>query len=123
MKNTKAKKEEFKIDEHILSCDASYRGGVIKIDVSSLFPSIAKEDAIMGASQNYLGGGLRGSISGGAMFEPSELSAEERPLFDSLLEQIKRYFHAITSSEEMGMNDEWNTFSYERQQKMATSAY
>jgi len=123
MKKTKNKLSQFMIDEHIITCDASYRGGIIKIDVSSLFPNIPAEDAIMGANQNYLGGGLRGCINGGAMFEPSELSAKERQMFDALLDQIKRYFHAITSDEEEGMNDEWNTFSYEKQQQMPVSAY
>jgi hypothetical protein len=123
MKPTKNKLSQFKIDEYIISCDASYRGGILKVDVSSLFPSIPADEAIMGASQNYLGGGLRGSINGGAMFEPSELSDSERQMFDALLDQIKRYFHAITSDEECGMNDEWNTFSYEKQQRMPASAY
>jgi hypothetical protein len=120
----KTKKCQFKIDEHVISCDASYRGGVIKIDVSSLFPSIPAEDAIMGANQGYLGGGLRGSINGGAMFDPAELETDaERETFTILLDQIKRFFHAITSDEEIGMNDEWNTFSYEKQQNMPSSAY
>lgn len=112
----------FDIEEHIISCDASHRGGTLKIDVSSIFPDV--EDAIMGASQNYLGGGMRGSISGGAMFNPSELANDaERADFTALLERIKRYFHAITNDEEDGMNDEWNTMSYEKNQHMPVSGY
>lgn len=120
----KQKISQFKIDDNIISNDASYRGGTIKVNVSELFPTIEKDNAIMGAYQNYLGGGMRGAICGGAMFESSELSTdEERALFTKTLEAIKKYFYAITNDEELDMNDEFNTMSYEKQQAMPASAY
>lgn len=115
--------EAFDIESHIISCDASYRGGTLKVDVSELFPNITKDEAIMGASQNYLGGGMRACITGGAMFSPDELSAKEQKIFFALKERIKQYFHAITNDENLDMNDEWNTMSYDKNQAMPVSGY
>jgi len=56
---TKAKAREF-IEAHTIDADISYRGGSLKVDVSELFET-GDEPAIMGAYQNYLGGGDRWS--------------------------------------------------------------
>ena len=119
---TTSKKTTFDISENIISCDASYRGGTLKVDVSELFPSV--DNPVMGAYQNYLGGGMRGAIVGGAMFDPDELANDnERELFHEVAESIKKYFHDITNDEEDGMNDEWNTMDYEKNQNMPVSGY
>lgn len=119
MKNNKA--NSFDIEAHVTECDASYRGGTIKVDVSELFPNV--EDAVMGAYQNYLGGGLRGAIVGAAMFESDELSAKDQKVFEDLKERIKRYFYDITADPENSMNDECNTLGYEKQQSLPVSGY
>lgn len=116
---SKSKVDSFNIEDNIVSCDASYRGGCLKVDVSSIFTTTG-EQMIMGAYQNYLGGGLRGSIQGGSMFRP--IKSEEKR-FEQMKEKIKRYFHNITNSEEESMNDEWNTMSYEKNQVMPVSVY
>lgn len=114
----------FDISAHIITCDASHRGGSIKVDVSSLFNGIEDgEEAIMGAYQNYLGGGMRGAIVGASMFNPDALDKVERAMFDALKEKIKKYFYQITNDEELDMNDEWNTMAYEKQQSLPVSAY
>ena len=120
MKKTKILKvvKDFDIESHSISCDASHRGGTLKVDVSELFEV---ENAIMGAYQNYLGGGLRGAIVGGAMFEPSELSEKEQKVFYQLKEKIKHFFYCITNDAEM--NDEWTALAYDKQQSMPVSAY
>jgi hypothetical protein len=111
--------DSFDIDSNIISCDASHRGGGMRVDVSSIFTPTG-EKMIMGAYQNYLGGGMRGAVQGGSMFKPV---SKEIARGKKIMEKIKRYYHDITNSEEDSMNDEWNTTSYEQNQKMPMSAY
>lgn len=123
MKNKKSYKQF--IEDHTIDIDASRRGGVIKIDVSELFPEIveAGDDAVMGASQNYLGGGMCGATTGGAMFQPDDLENDkQREIFFEIKDQIKRYFHAITN-EQVEDWDEWSSVSYDQNQSMAVSGY
>ena len=92
MKNIKNKiADNFDIESHLIDCDISYRGGTLKVDVSGLFPGV--ENAIMGAYQNYLGGGIAGAIVGAAQFDPSELSTKDHEIFDALKERIKKFFY------------------------------
>jgi hypothetical protein len=83
------------IEDNVIDCDISYRGGVLKVDVSSLFPKL--ENPVIGAYQNYLGGGMAGAIVGGASFEPSELSKKDQKVFYALKEAIKKYFYDINN--------------------------
>jgi hypothetical protein len=93
MKNKKA--DSFDIEAHTMpGSDVSYRGGSLKVDVSSLFPNL-EEPAVMGAYQNYLGGGMAGKIVGASQFDPNALSKADRKVFDALKERIKRYFYAL----------------------------
>jgi len=110
--------KDFDIESHIISCDASHRGGTLKVDVSELFEV---ENAIMGAYQNYLGGGMRGSIVGSSQFYPTELTKKEQKVFRQLKEKIKYFFYCITNGAEF--NDEWTTLNYEKQQRLPVSAY
>ena len=105
------------IEDNTISCEAGYRGGSIKIDVSELFPKI--ENAFIGAYQNYLGGGLLGAVVGGASFDPSELSKKNQKIFFELKEVIKRYFHGLTNH----VGDEWEETSYKKNQNFPVSAY
>ena len=118
MKNKIA--DNFSIEDNILDCDISYRGGNLKIDVSELFPSI--EEAVMGAYQNYLGGGIAGAIVGGAMFQPEELTKKEQGVFFVLQERIKKYFFFLNEGGgDEYMIDEVN--SYEQNQSLPISGY
>jgi hypothetical protein len=108
------------IENNIINNDYSRRGGSIKIDVSELFPYI--EEAVMGAYQNYLGGGLLGAVVGASMFNPEELKKEDQDLFHELKEQIKEYFFNITNDEATEY-DEWNNQGYMDNQNMPVSAY
>lgn len=105
------------IENHTISCDASGRGGTLKVDVSELFPDI--EDAVMGAYQNYLGGGMLGAIVGASMFTPDQLNKKDQGVFFELKEEIKKYFHFITNH----TGDEWEDFTYEQNQSRPVSAY
>lgn len=112
--------DNFDIEAHITECDISYRGGNLKVDVSSIFPDV--EDAIMGAYQNYLGGGIAGAIIGASMFTPDDLTADQQEVFYALKERIKKYFYAINQ----GGGDDYmveNVNSYDKNQIMPTSGY
>lgn len=109
--------KNFIIEDHIISCDAGYRGGTLKVDVSEVFPEV--ENAIMGAYQNYLGGGMLGAIVGASMFSPDDLGLEDLAKFRELKEDIKKYFHNLTNHD----GDEWEEADYEANQNRPVSAY
>lgn len=114
------KAEQFDIESHVITCDISYRGGALKVDVRELFPYV--DEPIMGAYQNYLGGGIAGAIIGAAMFSPDELHKKDVPVFMELKERLKRYFFDINN----GGGDEYmqeNYASYDFNQGLPTSGY
>jgi hypothetical protein len=124
MKNKKA--DSFDIEAHTISGDISHRGGSLKVNVSSLFPEIAEAEedgrAIMGAYQNYLGGGIAGAIVGASQFNPAALSKADQKVFLALKERIKRHFYAMNQ----GGGDEYmveNVNSFDRNQKLPVSGY
>lgn len=124
--------DAFDIESHIIDCDVSYRGGTLKIDVSEVFPEVTDwdngDDAIMGASQNYLGGGIAGRITSGAMFDKERLMKKQRAVYEALAERIKRYFYNINNGggdeymqENVTGQDAHN--GYETLQRLGISAY
>ena len=127
------KADAFDIEAHIMrGSEVSYRGGVIKVDVSELFPEVSDwdngDEAIMGASQNYLGGGIAGSIRTGAMFEMSRLSKAQMAVYMAMAERISRYFYELNN----GGGDEYMQENvtgsevvggYEAVQRMPRSGY
>lgn len=125
MKNKKA--DLFDIENNIINCDVSYRGGSLKVDVSSLFPNLDKDEAIMGAYQNYLGGGIAGAIIDAAMFSPEQLNAKDAKVFEALKERIKKFFYEINN----GGGDDYmqenvtgkDAGGYERNQQFSVSTY
>jgi hypothetical protein len=106
------------IENNTLRIEASRRGGGIEIDVSDIF----EEGCKMTAYQNYLGGGLLGSIGSDYNFKNIELTADKDEELKYMQEVLKRYFHYITN-EEAGEYDEWNSSSFESVQKRSESAY
>lgn len=93
-KRKEIKYREF-IENNIITCDVSYRGGSLKIDVSELFTKLS--NPYMGAYQNYLGGGIAGAVVGGASFMPEELNKREQKIFFELKEVCKKYFFEINN--------------------------
>jgi hypothetical protein len=104
------------IKNHILRCEAGYRGGGIEIDCSELFPYI--EEAGMTAYQNYLGGGMLGAIQSSNNFETA-LRKKDRKTFEALREALQRYFHHLTNHE----GDEGEEATFEENQLRPKSAY
>lgn len=99
----------------------------MKVDVSELFPNL-EEEAVMGAYQNYLGGGVAGAIQAGTMFDPDTLGKRDRQAFEVLKERIKRFFYEANN----GGGDDYMQENvtgqgirggYEALQRMAKSAY
>lgn len=116
--------KEFDIEKHVINSDVSYRGGSLRVDVSDLFGEQAEangEQAIMGAYQNYLGGGIAGSIQGASMFNPACLNARDRKAFEILTERIKKYFYSLNN----GGGDDYmqENANYERTQSMPVHGY
>ena len=113
------KAEEFDLEANIISCDISYRGGSIRWDVSSMFDT-GDEPAIMGTSQNYLGGGIAGAIENGYMFNPKALPADQFEQLQILKERMKRYHYDLNN----GGGDEYmqeEVNSYEFNQNLPAS--
>lgn len=104
------------IEDNTIRCEAGYRGGGIEINAESLFPYI--EDARLTAYQNYLGGGLLGCVCSDSNFE-DEVKSEDRKKFDTLVLELKKYFHSLTNHE----GDIWEETSFEEDQTRPVSAY
>lgn len=104
------------IEDNLIDSDLSYRGGTIKVDASELFPYV--EDAVVGAYQNYLGGGMLGAVVGASMFEPTKLKAKDKAKFEAILEACKQYLWEQTNHD-----DEWEETTYFESQNRPISAY
>ena len=92
------------IENNIKDCDISYRGGTLKVDLSGYFSndSIEKiheegEEAIAGAYQGYLGGGIAGSIQIGNNFDPCLLTDEDSKLWEIMKKDLIQYFYNINN--------------------------
>ena len=114
------------IESNLIDADISYRGGSMKIDVSDLF-NTGEEPAIMGAYQNYLGGGIAGSIQTGRMFDISGFSEEDLAIYKELAEACQKWFY----NQNNGGGDDYmqeevtgsDAGGFERLQKMPVSGF
>lgn len=100
----------------VLRKEISSRGGGIEIDLTTFGFTNEK----MSAYQNYLGGGMLGRIQANntvvAYNKPhTEKQAEKLKLIE---ERLKRYFHELTNPD-----SEWESQTYEENQKISASAY
>lgn len=113
------------IENNIIRLDASGRGGGIEIDLSELLCkkngnyTDKYEGYRMTAYQNYLGGGMLGSIQNDYSFNRDELSKIDNALVDKITLELNRYFHSLTNHE----GDEWEETSFSECQTRPTSAY
>ena len=92
------------IEENIKNSDISYRGGVLKVDVSGLFSQKsldaieeAGEEAMAGASQNYLGGGIAGRITSGRSFDINLLTKADQKKYEAFSKAVIVYFYEINN--------------------------
>ncbi len=102
---------KFTIENNIIRQEVSTRGGGIEISLRELgYP-----DDKMSAFQNYLGGGMLGSIANDYTVE----GWRDIPLFVEVAKELSRYFHDLTNHED----DEWESATFEENQARAVSAY
>jgi len=103
------------IQENTIRQDVSYRGGGIEIDVSSLFGEGCK----MTAYQNYLGGGMLGSIQNSYNFDTDNLSGAKAKKLEIISRELCQYLHGLTNHND----DEWESDTFEQNQSRPSSAY
>lgn len=92
------------------------RGGGIEIDLSPFGYPGEK----MSAYQNYLGGGILGRIQSDDTIRKSSpfVELEVCKELDKIAEVLKKKFHRLTNPD-----SEWESMSYEQNQKLPKSAY
>ena len=102
----------------IIRQEINTRGGGIEIDLSGY----GYEGERMSAYQNYLGGGLLGSIQVNDTIRRQSFRKDQTELvneeLDAIGEELKQYFHNLTNPD-----TEWESMSYEQNQSMPESAY
>lgn len=109
------------IENNTLRLEASRRGGGIEIDATEYLG--AKYPLQMTAYQNYLGGGMTGSVLGSIEVQLRDYPKTIQTKALKLNEALKRYYYNI-SNEMVGGYDEWATSeSYEAQQARPSEAY
>ncbi|MGI9028178.1 MAG: hypothetical protein ACR2FM_05070 [Candidatus Saccharimonadales bacterium] len=107
------------IEANTLRLEASHRGGGIEIDASGY---LKLPGAKMTAYQNYLGGGMTGSVQSSRNFTVAA-SAKKHAQAEGLAEALKQYYYNITN-ELVQDWDEWAASdSYLEQQTRAGGAY
>lgn len=99
------------VSEIIIREAVSSRGGGVEIDLTRKGFSGQK----MTAYQNYLGGGMLGSIQNDCTVRNWKDNAK----LVRIAEELARYFHEITNHED----DEWESATFEQNQNRPSSAY
>lgn len=94
----------------VLRQQVSTRGGGVEIDLSPF----GYEGEKMTAYQNYLGGGMLGSINNDCTIR----DWQGNPELTKIAEHLSMYFHSLTNPD-----DEYEGMSYEKRQSLPLSAY
>lgn len=106
-----------RIKSSILRQELSSRGGGIEIDLTPF----GYEGERMAAYQNYLGGGMLGSVRLNDTIRRQTLIVNDPVInkdLDEIGEELKKYFHSLTNPD-----GEWESRSYEENQQMPEAAY
>jgi hypothetical protein len=102
--------KEIDFEKITLRKEISSRGGGIEISLDTLgFKGVR-----MTAYQNYLGGGMLGSIASDCTIS----DWEEHDKLKRIADQLRKYFHSLTNPE-----GTYEGMSYEKNQRMPVSAY
>jgi len=110
----KMNNKNINFEDITLRCEYSRRGGGIEIDLTSL----GWDGVKMTAYQNYLGGGMLGSINNDCTISDWEDVDE----LCEIAEELRKYFHLLTN-EDVDDYDEWASDDYDGIQSRASSAY
>lgn len=107
-----------KIKESITRQQVSTRGGGVEISLDAF----GFKGEYMSAYQNYLGGGLLGSVQANDTIRRQSYRDKQtdkvNAKLDKIAEALKRYFHNLTNPD-----TEWEGSSYEENQNRPASAY
>jgi hypothetical protein len=108
--------QQIDFSEITLREQISHRGGGIEIDLTRFGFSGEK----MSAYQNYLGGGLLGSVGVNDTIRAYNKKHTEKQAakLDKISERLKQYLHGLTNPD-----TEWESMTFEQNQNMPTSAY
>lgn len=110
-------------EDNTIRLDASRRGGGIEIDATDFLGYGGRYELRMTAYQNYLGGGMLGSVQGSIEGKLRDYPERIQKKALELNEALKHYFYCITN-EEAADWDEWAASpSFEAQQARPASAY
>lgn len=106
-----------KIQNAVLRQEISHRGGGIEISLDSF----GFKGERMSAYQNYLGGGMLGSIQTNDTIRRQTLTTTEKSAakLDRIAKELANYFHSLTNHED----DEWESATFEENQNRPASAY
>jgi hypothetical protein len=104
------------IEENMTRADISRRGGGMEVDAAEY---LGVEDALVSVFQNYLGGGMLGSIGSSANY--AARSADPERLAE-LQEAMKKFFYRLTEPQAEEW-DPWSADDYEGIQFRPSSAY
>ena len=103
--------KKIEVSELVIREQVSSRGGGVEIDLSRKGFKGQK----MTAYQNYLGGGMLGSIQNDCSIK----DWKENSKLVKIAEELGTYFHSLTNHED----DEWESATFEETQKRPVSAY
>lgn len=109
------------IEQNTLRLEANGRGGGVEIDLRDLLKISANDDNdyLMSAYQNYLGGGMLGSVQSDCDFDIAKLSKARQVKIAKMADALKRYFHNLTNHDD----DKWESTTFEQGQNRPVSAY
>jgi hypothetical protein len=112
-----AKKKTINFEAITLRKQVTSRGGGIEISLDTL----GFEGEKMSAYQNYLGGGMLGRVCANNTIEAynNPVTKTQKAKLDKISEELKKYYHSLTNPD----NNEFESVSYEQNQKMSVSAY
>ena len=105
-----------KIEANILRQEYSQRGGGVEISLTAFG---FREGSKMSAYQNYLGGGMLGSIQTNHNIFRTSFTTTETKKLEKIATELAKYFHELTNHED----DEWESASFEENQNRPSSAY
>ncbi|MDZ7785978.1 MAG: hypothetical protein U5L95_02545 [Candidatus Saccharibacteria bacterium] len=108
--------ETINFEEIVLRQEIGGRGGGIEISLDTL----GFEGEKMSAYQNYLGGGMLGRVCSSDTVRANQSFVEESVCkeLDEIAEQLRKYFFELTNPD-----SEWESQSYEQNQRMPSRAY
>lgn len=110
------------IEQNTIRLEASHRGGGIEIDATEYLGYNGRYPLYMTAYQNYLGGGMTGSVQGSIEGRLRDYPKSIQTKAVKLNEALQRYFYNVTNDIVEDYDDWAASASFEAQQARPASA-